>query len=70
MYCTPKVLGLNITLSQIFVLYSTKKARYIININRLHCFRTVVEIQCCESQQSLKLRILDYDCFLRFLKCR
>jgi len=45
MYCRPKILGLNTTRNQIFVLYSTTNATYIINI---HCFRAVVEIPCGE----------------------
>ena len=45
MYCRPKILGLNTTRNQIFVLYSTTNATYIINV---HCFRAVVEIPCGE----------------------
>jgi len=53
------------TQSDLLFFYATTEAIYIIN---MHCFRAVVEIPCIvKSQQSLKLRILDY-VFLRFFE--
>jgi len=63
MYCRPKILGLNTTLNQIFVVfYASTNAIYIINI---HCFRAVVQITC--SKKSAKSETSNFGFhFLRF----